>query len=151
MILSVAGRKMTDVIPHPWRRLGQDWPDVEVRRVDLGGRWEITRWEHPHPVVYLHQALNQVQGRAAIAHACEHLDRGAPCESLRASIERRVVAATARYLLPDLDLLADTLAVYDARRAADEMWVPWGVLVDRLNGLSDAESEYVHSKREAVA
>lgn len=151
MRLSDPALSIGGVIPHPWRRLGDDWPEVRVVRADLGHRWEITRWENPHPVVYLHQELNQVQRRTAVAHACEHLDRGVPCETLRASIEARVVAATARYLLPDLDQIADALAIYDARRAAEELWVPWGVLVDRLNGLSDAESDYVHSRREGVA
>lgn len=152
MRLSDHRLRLPTVIPHPWRRLGTEWPDVRVVRVDLGHRWEITRWERPHPVIYLHHALTQVQRRTAVAHACEHLDRGAPCESLAASIEARVVAATARYLLPDLDAVASALATYDARRAAEELWVPWGVLVDRLNGLTDAESEYVHSRRgEAVA
>lgn len=62
-----------------------------------------------------------------------------------------MVRATARWLLPDLDLIRRTLACCDARQAAVELWVPWGILVDRLNGPSDAESEYVHDRQEPVA
>lgn len=147
MILSDARRRLPIMTPHPWRRLAEDWPAVDVRFIDLGARWELTRWESPYPVIYLHSGLTQVQRRAAVTHATEHLILGPPPAYLRASVERRVVAATARYLLPDLEALADALATYDARRAAHELWVPWGVLVDRLNALSDAESDYVHARR----
>lgn len=139
------------VTPNPWRRLAEDWPEVRVEYSDLGQRWERTRWELGGPVIHLHERLLQVQARYAVAHATEHLVRGAPCESLRASIEARVLADTARWLLPDLDKVADVLAAYDLRAAASELWVPWQCLVDRLNGLSDDESEYVHARREAVA
>lgn len=115
--------------------------------------WGLTRWVSGRPVeIVLNCELTQVQRRVTIAHECEHLDRGAPCASLQASIEQRVLQATARYLLPDLDVLGQHLAVYDLHRVADELWVTWPVLVDRLNGLSDDESLYVHSFRsDAVA
>lgn len=148
MILSDAPRTLPHMTPHPWRRLAEDWPDVQVRHVDLGARWELTRWEQPHPVIYLHEKLTQVQRRAAVTHATEHLILGPPPTYLRGAVERRVVAATARYLLPDMGQIADALATYDARRAAHELWVPWSVLVDRLNGLTDSESDYVHARRD---
>lgn len=138
--------------PHPWQRLARDWPDVNVTYADLGHRWGVTRWwPNGTKQIVLHQDLNQVKRRCVIAHECEHLDRGAPCETLRASIERQVISATARYLIPDLDILGETLGVYDLRRAANELWVTFPVLVDRLNGLSDDDSLYVHSFREDTA
>lgn len=137
--------------PNPWRRLAEDWPDVSVTYADLGHRWGITEWAPSGARIVLHRDLNQVKRRCVIAHECEHLDRGAPCDSLRASIEQRVLDATARYLLPDLEVVARTIGVYDLRRAADELWVSFPVLVDRLNGLRDGELDLVLSRRESVA
>jgi hypothetical protein len=152
MKLSSVRDMLSRMTPNPWRRLADEWPAVRVEHVDLGERWECTRWESAGPVIYLHEDLLQVQRRYAIAHACEHLDRGAPCRTLRAAIEARVVTATAKWLLPDLDKIVDVLSCYDLRAAASELWVPWGCLVDRLNNLSDAESLYVHQRRgDAVA
>src|SRR5689334_6344497 len=109
---------------NPWQRLAEDWPAVTVEYAALGADWGRTRWVRGKPrVIILNEQLTQVQRRVTVAHECEHLDRGAAHESLRASEERRVLAAAARYLLPDLDLLAATLAVYDLHRAADELWV----------------------------
>lgn len=153
--MSEPPRKLPFVIANPWQRLVEEWPAVQVVYSDLGSPHihGQTRWKRGEPVaVVLNRALTQVQRRCTLAHELEHLDRGAPCETLRASIERRVVAATARYLLPDLDLLAATLAVYDLRRAADELWVTFPVMVDRLRALSDQELDYITERRgEAVA
>lgn len=140
---------------NPWQRFAEDWPRVTVEyRPIAGHRHAETYWQRGKPVrVVLDHKLSQVQRRCALAHELEHLDRGAPCESLRASIERRVVKATAKYLLPDLELLAGMLTVYDLRRAADELWVTFPILIDRLRGMSDRELEYVTERRhqEAVA
>lgn len=131
--------------PDLWQRRVADWPEVDVCSVDLGDRWEVTRWEPGGPVVYLHRRLTQVQQRAALTHALEHLDRGAPCASLRATIEQRVVAATARWLLPDLTAIADSISAFDGdlRRVAHELWVPFHILLDRLRGLDAAEARVI--------
>jgi hypothetical protein len=151
--LSVALSRLRSMIPNPWQRLREDWPDVRIERTDLGHRWELTRWERPVPVIYLHQNLTQVQERAALTHACEHLDRGAPCESLRASIEQRVVDATARWLLPDAEVLAAAIAAYDSdlHRVAHELWVPFHVLIDRIHTLTEDEWVYIDKRRDEVA
>jgi hypothetical protein len=153
-ILSDPGRTLRIMSVNPWQRLAEEWPRVPVVYADLGPhRYGESRWKAGRPVgIVLHRRLTQVQRRCTLAHELEHLDRGAPCETLRASIERRVINATARYLLPNLDLLAETLGAYDLRRAADELWVTFPVLVDRLRSLTDKELEYVTSRRgEAVA
>jgi hypothetical protein len=139
--------------PDPWTRFAEDWPAVTWRKVDLGLRWGLTRWVGGQPVeVLLHSNLTQVQRRVTIAHECEHLDRGAPCRSMRGRDEQKVRDATARYLIPDLGQLAAHLAAYDVHRAADELWVTYPVLVDRLRGLSDTELERVTNGRgDAVA
>jgi hypothetical protein len=139
---------------NPWQRLAEDWPAVPIRYLDLGSRFVHGRsvWKRGRPVeVQLHSALNQVQRRCTLAHELEHLDRGAPCETLRATIERRVVHATARYLLPDLDLVSSAIEVYDLHRAANELWVTFPVLVDRLRGLTAKELDHVTRHRGAVA
>jgi hypothetical protein len=155
--LSEQERTLRIMKVNPWLRLAEDWPQMPVTFLDLGSihRHGVTRWYEGQPVaLMLHYQLTQVQRRCTLAHELEHLDRGAPCDTLKASIERRVITATAKYLLPDLDMLADMLAVYDLRRAADELWVTFPVLVDRLRGMTDRELEYVterRSRREAVA
>lgn len=149
--LSVVATKIIGMTPNPWRRLAADYPDVEVRYANLGFRWAETHWTPDGAYIVLHRDLNQVQRRAGIAHEVEHLDRGAPCRTLRATIERRVIDATARYLLPDLEVIGDALMAYDQRRAADELWVPHRILVDRLTGMSDADLDYLAGRREACA
>jgi hypothetical protein len=136
------------VLPNPWDRLREDWPQVKWHKADLGSRRGETRWYDDGRIEILtHHDLTQVARRAALAHELEHLDWGAPCHTLRASNEARVIAATARYLLPDLEQIRDAVHTYDLRRAAHELWVPFTVLVDRLNGLTDDESHYVHESK----
>lgn len=153
-ILSDPARTLRVMAVNPWQRLAEDWPQVDVIYADLGSQYRhgLTRWKQGQPAqIALHEQLTQVQRRCALAHELEHLDRGAPCESLRASIERRVLKATARYLLPDLDLVAQTLDVYGWHRAATELWVTFPVLVDRLKGLSEREVDRVTLRRDRVA
>ena len=150
MNLSHSGRMICDVHPHPWRKLADDWPHVDVRYERLPShRWGVTRWMSDGTVhIALNDRLNQVERRCTIAHGLHHLARGMPCGTLRAGIEARVIAETARYLLPDLDRIGRTLAVYDLRTAAEELWVTRRVLIDRLNGLTDDESLHVHGFRD---
>jgi hypothetical protein len=152
--LSVPVRRLLGMRPNPWDRLSADWPDVVVEHVDLGHRWERTVWRTDGSVViYLHRDLTQVQRRAALTHALEHLERGAPCESLRASIEQRVVDATARWLLPDVEVLAAAIGAYDCElhRVAHELWVPFRILIDRIKTLTEDEWIYIDKHREGVA
>lgn len=151
-ILSDPRRMLRVMDVNPWQRLAEDWPHVQVVYEDLGPRWGLARWRHGRPwQIALHHDLNQVERRVTVAHECEHFVQGFACETLKASAERRVLKATARYLLPDLDLLADTLAVYDWHRAADELWVTFPVLVDRLKNLTDTEVQQVTLRKERAA
>ena len=152
--LSDPKRTLRIMSVNPWQRLAEEWPRVPVTYADLGSPYKhgLTRWKAGRPIaVVLHERLTQVQRRCTLAHELEHLDRGAPCESLRASIEQRVVRATARYLLPDIALIADAVRLYDLHRAADELWVTFPVLVDRLRTMSDAELSLIGDERESVA
>lgn len=154
MILSDPVRTLRAMAVNPWERLAHDWPQIPVRYEDFDDPYlhGLARWSRGRAVeIVLANDLTQVQRRCAIAHELEHLDRGQPCDSLRASIERRVVDATAKYLLPDLELLAETLAVYDMHRAALELWVTFPVLVERLRTLTDDQVAAVMSRCDAVA
>jgi hypothetical protein len=148
-ILSDPERTLRAMAVNPWQRLAEDWPRIQVVYEDLGPhRMGESRFRAGKPVgIALHKDLNQVERRCTLAHELEHFDRGQPCETLRASIERRVLAATSKYLLPDLDLLADVLALYDLYRAANELWVTFPVLVDRLKNMTDTELEHVTARR----
>jgi Zn-dependent peptidase ImmA (M78 family) len=155
MILSVPRRTLPGMTtPDPWTRAGDEWAHIQIVRMDLGNRHRHgeTRWLNGRPVaIVLNSCLNQRERRCTLAHEIEHLERGQPCGSLRAVIEARVCADTARYLLPDLEQIGKTLAVYDLRQAAAELWVTYKVLIDRLNGLTNDQSLYVHSFREDIA
>ncbi|MGN6609946.1 MAG: hypothetical protein ACTHMS_23420 [Jatrophihabitans sp.] len=139
------------VYPDPWKRFARDWPDIPIKFADLGDIWALTRWRDGRPIdVLLHSRLTQVERRVAITHECEHLDRGAPCQTLKASIEQRVITATARWLLPDIHRLADALAVYDMHRAATELWVTFPLLMDRIKSLTEQEWLIIEQRREAA-
>ncbi len=134
--------------PNPWARIGTDWPAVHVvrSRFDSPFLHAETRWKRGRPTaVLLNRDLTQVQARCAVAHECEHLDRGQPCKTLLPHIERQVVRATAHYLLPDLVSLVEAVMTYDLRRAADELWVTYPVLLDRLRTLTDRELRLVRT------
>jgi hypothetical protein len=154
--LSEARRIVASMFPDPWQRLRQDWPAVRVVRTDeriLGERYELVRWEVEGPVIYLHHDLSPVQERAGLTHAMEHLDRGAPCESLRSIIEQRVVEATARWLIPDERVLAASLHAHggDLYRSAHDLNVPYFVLKQRIRHLTEDEWIYIEKHREGVA
>lgn len=135
--------------PNPWTRLERDWPQITVQYCDLGRMTHgLTTWYEGVPVsLALHERLTQRQRRVALTHELEHLDRGAPCHTLRASIEQRVLNATARWLLPDIDMIAEAMAVYDLHQAAEELWVTFSCLVTRLRTMSLDQLDYIAQRR----
>lgn len=152
--MSDPARTLAIMTVNPWQRLAEDWPQIQVVYSDFAipTQWGESRWHDGRPVgIVLNKHLNQVERRCVLAHELEHLDRGAPHETLRPHIERRVLKATAAYLLPDLTVLADALAAATLREAAEDLWVTWSVLIERLRGLSDAELDFVAARRETIA
>jgi hypothetical protein len=134
--------------PDPWRHLAQHWPEVEaVHDLVVPGLWGLTEFD-PVPRIRLHWKLTQVERRVTICHETRHLERGPVPRPLAGREEKTVRDLTARWLLPDLDELRRTLTTVDLHTAADELAVTFGVLVDRLNGLTDIESHHVHHRRE---
>lgn len=137
--------------PDPWAHFAQHWPDVEARSdLVVPGLWGLTTFE-PAPLVRMHWRLTQVEREMTICHETRHLERGPVPRGLQGREERIVRDLTARWMLPDLDEVRDTLLAVDMHTAADELAVTFGVLVDRLNGLTDTESRHVHHRREHTA
>lgn len=122
-------------LPHPWRYLGEHWPEVVVAH-DLTRPWPraITDWSAPVPRIRMYRGMEQVERRCAATHERFHLELGPAVRGHSGWVERRVVDLTARWLLPDLDVMRRTLAGGGLHSAADELWVTFTVLVDRLNG-----------------
>jgi hypothetical protein len=130
--------------PDPWAYFAARWPEVEAHHdLVVPGLWGLTEFE-PVPRIRLHWRLTQVERRVTIRHECFHLERGPIPRGGIGREERIVRDLTARWLLPDLDEIRETLSALDTHAAAEHLCVTFAVLVDRLNGLTDAESRHVH-------
>lgn len=154
MNLSEPERTLACMIVNPWQRLAEEWPRVALVYSDKMSRhhWGESRWRAGKPVgIALNRSLTQVQRRCALAHELEHFALGAPCGTFRPSEEKRVLKATALYLLPDLDPIAAALADCTVHAAAEELWVTWSVLVERLRTMTDAELNVIADRRQASA
>ena len=84
--------------------------------------------------IWMADDLSQVERRCVLAHELEHVKRGhRGCQP--DVIERAVRHYAARYLLPDIHLVADALvwAGSHSREAADHLWVTERTLVARLD------------------
>jgi hypothetical protein len=127
------------VRPDPWTRLSEEWPAVEVHIANLPSHWGLTVWCATGATIYLSHTLRRVQRRVVLAHELQHLERGQPCAELSKLDEARVVAATARWLLPDFAEVCELLAEKDVRQAAAEMQVTRRVLTDRLDDMNAGE------------
>lgn len=153
-ILSEPSRTLRIMSVNPWQRLAEEWPRVALIYSEkmLPTHWGESRWKQGKPVgIVLNHKLTQVQRRCALAHELEHFNHGAPCGTIRSHIERRVLKSTALYLLPNLDEIADALADNSVHAAAEDLWVTWSVLVERLRTMSDADLDFVASRRETIA
>lgn len=153
-ILSEPLRTLRVMDVNPWQRLAEEWPTIQViyRRLPTPHDWGQARWKNGRPVgIVLHEDLTQVQRRCALAHELEHFAQGSPCGTIRPAAEKRVIRATALYLLPDIDLIAAALADCTVHQAAEDLWVTWSVLVERLRAMSDAELDYIADRRQQSA
>lgn len=127
-------------VSDPWMYLADRHPEVRVFvRADLGRRWGQTVWREGVPEIHLAVDLGKIQRRCTLAHELHHVMRGAPCRPLCPQDEADVIEETARFLLPDLRIVAATLASADLARAAEQLMVTRNVLTDRLDGLTDEE------------
>lgn len=124
----------------PYVDLASNWPDVRIRiRADLGPDAGRTIWGGPaDPEIHLAHDLNRLQRRCTLAHEIRHLERG-PSMAGTPQDEQAVIAATARWLIPDVDELAHELLKYDVTAAAQHMDVLESIIWDRLDTLGKYE------------
>ncbi|HVW43302.1 MAG TPA: hypothetical protein VHC18_18330 [Amycolatopsis sp.] len=127
-------------VPDPWLFLMDRHPEVKVYlRADLGRRWGQTVWRDGVPEIHLAVDLGRIQRRCTLAHELHHVMRGAPCRPLCPQDEADVIDETARFLLPDLRVVATALARWDLPAAAEQLQVTRNVLTERVDSLSDEE------------
>lgn len=136
--------------PDPWAQLNESWPSVEVHIANLANQWGLTVWSATGATIYLSHILGRLERRVVLAHEVQHLERGRPCASLSRLDELRVVAATARWLLPDFAEVCEKLAELDLREAAEQLHVTRRVLTDRLDDMNAAERQMLGGVIETV-
>ena len=127
---------------HPWRafRALADWSRHWHRLPS--GIWGQTCWETR--TVTLTHGLNQAERRCTIAHETQHIIRGPVPGHMEAREEAAVDRNVARLLIPDVRVLADTLAwSATVGEAASELWVDPETLQVRLTSLHPAERAYL--------
>lgn len=129
-------------VSDPWMYLMERHPDVRVRLLPpshLGTRWGQTLWHGGVPEIHLAFDLGKIQRRCTLAHELHHVIKGEPCAPLCPDDEADVVEQTARFLLPDLDIIAVTLAKHDLEQSAERLGVTRNVLCDRLDSMTEPE------------
>lgn len=143
-------------MPEIWRYLDDNHPNVSVYyRSDLGTKWGETIWDETgRPTIYLAVDLGPIQTRCTLAHEIMHVEHGAPCRDECPDNEAEVAEATARWLIPDLAVLANHLREKDVRDTARLLRVTRPVLADRLATFTTDElremQQHLSSGEEAV-
>jgi hypothetical protein len=125
---------------NPWQALAANWPWIQVYVRNLPERWGQTIWDGAKPHIELAHDLGPIQQRCTLTHEMFHLEFGEPCRSFCDDNERKVIDATARWLLPDVGELGGALARSDVHAAAEQLEVTVAVLADRITMLSHDES-----------
>lgn len=125
-------------MPDPWSVL-RARPDLRLHwkrlpRPLLGASTQEEIWLDPE--------LTQRERRCVLAHELVHIWQGHNGHQPPA-VERRVHEATARWLLPDLTIVARALADSTLADAAEALWVTEGTLTTRLSSLTSAERAHL--------
>jgi hypothetical protein len=121
----------------PWAFLADRHPNVKVRfRSDLDDRWGQTVWYGDETIIYLAYDLGRPQRRCTLAHELMHIDLRLGSNPADELVVRH---ATARFMLPDVAAMGRALHDLDILDAADTLGVARGVLVDRIDCLTDDE------------
>lgn len=130
---------------HPWRAFRA------LSHIRL--RWAVLPEEilgytdHEIGEVVLARGLTQAERRCTIAHETQHVLRGPVPAYLRPREEARVDREAARMLLPDIAVIAETLAwAHTVEEAAEELWVDVDTLRCRLRTLHPSERGFVNRR-----
>ena len=130
---------------HPWRafRALADWTLKWAHLPD--GIWGETCWESK--TVTIAHGLNEAERRCTIAHETQHVLRGPVPEHMGAREEVHVDRNAARLLMPDIEVVGETLAwALSLEEAADDLWVDPEMLAVRLRSLHPAERAYLRER-----
>jgi len=132
----------------PWKYQRDYWPTLPVDIADIDPDLNgYTQWRRDRPPrVVLSDSLDDIGQRVTLTHELFHLECGQPDRWHRDRGEKLVRLLTARWLLPDLDLVKRALAMsVSIEDAAERLWVTLDVLVERLRHLTPNEAHLVHS------
>lgn len=128
--------------PHPWRAL-RGLAKVYVHwRSDMP---DYLRGATDGKHIWMRSDMHQVERRCVLAHELEHIRRG-HSTTQPPSVEAAVEHHAARWLLPDIRVVADALvwAAGEEHEAADVLWVTPKALRARL------DPKHLHPAEKAV-
>lgn len=95
--------------------------------------------------IWLSDRLTQRERRSTLAHELVHIRRGHRGHQ-PACVEDAVQAEAARWLLPDIHVIADVLAAEPLPEAAQTLWVSDDLLTARLTHLHPSERAYLQAR-----
>ena len=124
--------------PNPWAWL-RSRPSIDLVWGGLPVGW---RGATDGSTIWIAERLTQRERRSTLAHEITHIELGllGPQSPV---CEERVRVATARWLLPDLDAIADALADSTPEEAATDLWVADDILATRLAHLTAGERDHI--------
>lgn len=131
--------------PHPWRRLRDHYPHINVRFTDLaphGKRGRLT-----DDGIEIEQTSTQTERREALVHELHHYDRGpVPDHPHFGPLEERIVEQLTAEHLIGLDDLVDALlwsGGHVTHDVAEALWVKLETLHTRVRTLTEKERAYI--------
>lgn len=137
---------------HPWRFIGEHFPDWKVEWVNYlpEGRWGLTL--HSEKRVLMAEGLDQAERRSTICHEGGHLVRGPFSVCRRLYEESLVERQAARLLMPSVRRIGHALAWShaDYEQTADYLWVDEQLLNVRLSTLAPKERAWLDEQMETI-
>lgn len=126
----------------PARYLADYWPEVTVTTAELvGDRRGQCEWRRGEPPrILLSPDLDAAGRRATLCHEVLHLERGKVDPWALDQEEGEVIRLTARWLLPDAQLVHAAIQEHGLTGAAEVLQVPARVLVNRMRHLTRGEA-----------
>lgn len=124
--------------PDPWAEL-RTMPHIDLVWGGLPAGW---RGATDGRTIWLSANLTQRERRSTLAHELTHIRLGL-LGAQPPACEERVRVATARWLLPDLDAVADALSDSTPEDAALDLWVADDILMTRLAHLTAGERDHM--------